>query len=135
MKYIFLLSASLILLSCSKAKKVEKNVIGTWNISEFYNSVQTTTQDSTYFSDGTAYNIGSLTFNNDGTGNSNTTAWGNETFNWSNDKENIYLETNNNIDTFKIIEISKNKLILHKTDIGYPLAGIEKHQYKYTLTK
>jgi hypothetical protein len=137
MKYILLLSTSLILLSCSKSKKIEKNVIGTWNISEFYNSIQTTTQTSTYFSDTTVYNIGTLTFKNDGTGKFDVPSFNTDSFKWTNDKENIYLEFNNStqLDTLEIIESSKNKLILHTTDIGYPFSGIEKYQYKYTLTK
>ncbi len=137
MKYIFILSASLILLSCSKSKKIEKNVIGIWNISEFYYSVQTTTQDSTYFSDATAYNIGTLTFKNDGTGKFDVPNFNTNSFKWTNDKDNIYIEFNNStqLDTLEIIESSKNKLIFQETDIGYPLAGIEKIQYKYTLTK
>jgi hypothetical protein len=120
MKYLFLLSASLILLSCSKSKKVEKNIIGSWNISEFYNSLQTITQDSTYFSEGTAYNIGSLTFKNDGTGKFDVPSLSDDSFNWSNDKENIYIESNNYKDTFKIIEISKDKLIftLHESGMS-----------------
>jgi hypothetical protein len=137
MKYIFLLSASLILLSCSKSKKNEKNVIGTWNISEFYNSIQTTTQSSTYFSDTTVYNIGTLTFKSDGTGKFDVPSLNTSSFKWTNDKENIYLEFNNStqLDTLEIIESSKNKLILHSTDIGYTSSGTEKYQYKYTLTK
>ena len=137
MKYILLLTASLILLSCSKSKKIEKNVIGTWNVSEFYNSMQITTQTSTYFSDTTVYNIGSLTFKNDGTGKFDIPFLNTSTFKWTNDKENIYLEFNSStqLDTLEIIETSKNKLILHSTDIGYTSSGIEKYQYKYTLIK
>jgi hypothetical protein len=130
MKKILFLSILIFFISCSKTKN-KKNISGTWNISEFYNSYQT----PSYSGDTTVYNIGSLTFNNDGTGNSNTTAWGNETFNWSNDKENIYLESNNNIDTFKIIEISKNKIILTMHESGMSSSGLENYNYKYTLTK
>jgi hypothetical protein len=135
MKYIFLLSTSLILLSCSKSKKVEKNIIGSWNISEFYNSLQTITQDSTYFSEGTAYNIGSLTFKNDGTGKFDVPSLSDDSFNWSNDKENIYIESNNYKDTFKIIEISKDKLIFTEHESGMSSSGLEIYNYKYTLIK
>jgi hypothetical protein len=135
MKYIFLLSASIILISCSKSKKVEKNIIGTWNISEFYNSLQIIAPTSTYFSDTTVYNIGSLTFENDGTGKFDVPSFSDDSFNWTNDKENIYIESNYYKDTFKIIEISKDKLIFTVHESGMSSSGLEIYNYKYTLIK
>jgi hypothetical protein len=136
MKYIFLLSTSLILLSCSKSKKVEKNVIGTWNLSEFYYSLNYTSQTETIFSDTTVYNVqGNLAFNSNGTGKFDIPSFYDDSFNWTNDKENIYIETNNDIDTFNIIEISKNKLIIQMQGSGMSSTGLESYVYRYTLTK
>ena len=136
MKYIFLLSTSLILLSCSKSKKVEKNVIGTWNLSEFYYSLNYTSQTETIFSDTTVYNVqGNLAFNSNGTGKFDIPSFYDDSFNWTNDKENIYIETNNDIDTFNIIEISKNKLIIQMQESGMSSTGLESYVYRYTLTK
>ncbi len=136
MKYIFLLSAFLILLSCSKSKKVEKNVIGTWNLSEFYYSLNYTSQTETIFSDTTLYNVqGNLAFNSNGTGKFDIPSFNDNSFNWTNDKENIYIEINNDIDTFNIIEISKNKLIIQMQESGMSSTGLESYVYRYTLTK
>jgi hypothetical protein len=137
MKYIFLLSASIILLSCSKSKKIEKNVIGKWNLSEFYNSIETTSQNSTFFADSTYYNIGSITFNDDGTGKFDVPYLNTSTFKWTNDIEYFYLEFDNSTppDTLEIIESSKNKLILHSSDVVFTSSSTEKYQYNYTFTK
>ena len=132
MKYILLFTASIFLFSCTKAKKNEKNIVGTWNISEFYNSYET----PTYYGDTSVYGLGQLIFNNDGTGKFDAPLWSTDSFSWTNDKNYIYLEFNiNDKDTLKITDISKTNMILEDTDSIYSISGFEKYKYKYTLTK
>jgi hypothetical protein len=140
MKYILLLSASLILLSCSKTKKVEKNIIGSWNVSEVYLQTTITSQTTNQSNDTTAYNLeGSFEFYKNGTGKFDVPDLSSSVnlFNWSNDADNIYLTSsaNNNIDTVQIIESSKNKLILFSKQSAYSSSGLETYIFRYTLTK
>lgn len=133
MKYILLLSASVIFFSCTKTKKIEKTIVGTWNISEFYNSQQS----STSFVDTTVYNIGSLTFNKAGTGKWEIPGFNTDSFTWTNDSENIYLVLNNpynSKDTLEIVEFSKNKIIVKSMDTEN-VTGLITFRYEYTLNK
>lgn len=139
MKYIFLLFASLILLSCSKSKKVEKKIIGTWKVSEVYYLSTITSQTTNHSYDTTVYNLeGSFVFNSDGSGKFDVPSLSPvQYFNWTNDIENIYIEynSNSNKDTLKINESSKNKLILYQSYSAYSSSGLETTVNRYTLTK
>ncbi|MBP5994507.1 MAG: lipocalin family protein [Crocinitomicaceae bacterium] len=133
MKYLLLLAVSMIFFSCTKSKKIEKTIVGTWNISEFYNSIQT----STFYGDTTVYNIGSLTFNEAGTGKWEVPGFNTDSFTWTNDSKNIYLVKNNpynSKDTLEIVEFSKNKMIVKSTDTEN-VTGITTFHYVYTLIK
>lgn len=133
MKYILLLFVSVIFFSCTKTKKIEKTIVGTWNISEFYNSQQS----STSFVDTTVYNIGSLTFNKAGTGKWEIPGFNTDSFTWTNDSENIYLVKNNpsnSKDTLEIVEFSKNKIIVKSMDTEN-VTGLITFRYEYTLNK
>ena len=133
MKYILILPLLAIFLSCTKSKKIEKSIVGTWNISEFYNSQQS----STSFVDTTVYNVGSLTFNKAGTGKWEIPGFNTDSFTWTNDSENIYLVLNNpynSKDTLEILEFSKNKIIVKSMDTENA-TGLITFLYKYTLNK
>jgi hypothetical protein len=133
MKYILLLSVSVIFFGCTKTKKIEKTIVGTWNISELYLSEQS----STSFLDTTVYNVGSLTFNKAGTGKWEIPGFNTDSFTWTNDSENIYLVKNNpsgSKDTLEIEEFSKNKIIVKSTDTEN-VTGLITFNYKYTLIK
>lgn len=124
---------SVIFFSCTKTKKIEKTIVGTWNISEFYNSQQS----STSFVDTTVYNIGSLTFNKAGTGKWEIPGFNTDSFTWTNDSENIYLVKNNpsnSKDTLEIVEFSKNKIIVKSMDTEN-VTGLITFRYEYTLNK
>jgi hypothetical protein len=134
MKYILLLAVSVIFFSCTKAKKIEKTIVGTWNISEFSISSKT----PTFSGDTTLYNMGYLMFNKNGTGKFDAPSWCTDSFSWKNDKDNIYIVfdfDNFYKDTFKIIDFSKTKLIIESMDSVNNQSANESYKYKYNLTR
>jgi hypothetical protein len=127
LKFIpFLMVIFLLATSCSKEKKIEKNLYkkeGKWNIttftySEFENNVLVDKE--------TYGNVGSFVFNKNKTGIMTTNFDGDvysEAFTWTNSENEITIISGNDAIIFKIISESKKSMELEFTD-SYSYDGV-----------
>ena len=99
--------AAVFFTGCMNLEKLLPNV-GTWNMSEVNQKVY---QDGTLATDTTIYDLGTITFNDDGTG---STTSDNQTteFTWSydGDAETITITEDSTVTTMDVLESSKKEI-------------------------
>jgi len=123
--------------SCKKEDKIEKNLWkkgGEWNIESFVSKLISTYQPDLF--DETVYNIGTYTFNENGSGSYLITYDGfseTETFTYSNTEDKLTFIIDNEAKVFDIIESEKNEIKISYTGNFYE--GIENSVGTRTYTE
>jgi hypothetical protein len=138
-KYLFLSVLILSLISCSKEKRIERQLDGSWNIEEYLSSGYNLDGSSSY--DTTVYNFGTFEFDKSSNKGSTSTIFDGQTeetnFNYSITEDgktiNIKSEDGSNV-KFNILNYDKKKsmeLYNLSTDSKSSTTLIFKLKYRY----
>lgn len=119
-------------LSCDKSKKIKKEIPGVWGISEL-TIVQNYSNGNSY--DTVLKNFGTITYNSNGQGNYYIPGFNSESFSWTNNETSIFEISNGHLDTMKIIDCSKNRLVIEDVDNENISGNINTFIYTYILEK
>ena len=115
-----LFASSVFISSCKKEVKIEKNLWkkgGEWNIESFYSMQESTFKPDNFES--TFNNIGTYSFNEDGTGSYLITIDEYSeyaAFNYSNTENNITFIIDNEAKVFEIVEWKKNEMKMKRNE-------------------
>lgn len=138
MIYLPVLVLVMLMASCSKEKKIEKNLSssdGTWNVASY---TVVNYEDDVQVNMLTASNVGTMVFKSDGTGTSSFSYMGmvqNTSFTWTNTEEKLTINDNGDIVVFDITKQDKSILEIEGADT-YEEGGINyRDEIKMTLEK